>query len=339
MAGRHLRPVRPRRRGVAARVLVGALAFVVGAAIFLYPMLSEVSAQSEARAAVSSAMEAGGWGASGGSGTAGGSDVVDGSDTASVKRDKDTDPAYQWLLAYNARVATGEGGAINDPWGIGSNKDELAQVGLPDALVGTLYVPVLGEDLPVFLGSSTDHLSRGVTVVSGTSAPLGQTGSNVLIAGHRSGTSGLRIFRDVEDLAAGDALVLETPWDTLGYRMVATRIIDPADAAAVDEVCAVQPGRDLVTLMTCHPYPTTRQRYVVVFERDDTAVSEVAAPDATAAAALPARNPVSEALSPSDSPQLALERWVRLAGLAFMLAAVVWGAVGAVRAVVRRVRR
>ncbi len=329
MAGRHLRPARSRRHGggVVVRVLVGTLAFVAGAAILLYPMLSEVSAQREARAAVTSAMEAGGWGAAGGS------------SDASAKRDKGADPAYQWLLAYNARVATGEGGAINDPWGIGSNEDELAQVGLPDALVGTLYAPVLGEDLPVYLGSSTDHLSQGVAVVSGTSSPLGQTGSNVLIAGHRSGTSGLRIFRDVEDLAVGDTLVLETPWDTLGYRMVETLIIDPTDATAVDEVCAVQPGRDLVTLMTCHPYPTTRQRYVVVFERDDTVVSEAVGPDAGTVEALLARNPVSEALSPSDSPQLALERWVRLAGLAFMLLSVTWGAIGAVRAVVRRVRR
>jgi sortase A len=329
MAGRHLRPARPRRgRGAAvAQALVGTLAFVAGAAIFLHPMLSEVSAQCEARAAVTSAMEAGGWSASGES------------DGALVKRDKGAEPAYQWLLAYNARVATGEGGAINDPWGIGSNEEELAQVGLPDALVGTLYVPVLGEDLPVYLGSSTDHLSRGVAVVSGTSAPLGQTGSNVLIAGHRSGTSGLRIFRDIEDLAVGDTLVLETPWDTLGYRMVETLIIDPTDATAVDEVCAVQPGRDLVTLMTCHPYPTTRQRYVAVFERDDTVVSEAVGPDAGTVEALLARNPVSEALSPSDSPQLALERWVRLAGLAIMLLAVAWGAIGTVRAVVRRVRR
>lgn len=330
MPGRHLGPAPTRRHGgaAAARVLVGTFAFAVGAAIFLYPTLSEVSAQREAHAAVASAMEAGGWGALG-----------DSSDASSVKRDKDTDPAYQLLLTYNARVAIGEAGVINDPWGIGSNEDELAQVGLTDALVGTLYVPALGEDLPVYLGSSMDHLSRGVAVVSGTSAPLGQTGSNVLIAGHRSGTSGLRIFRDVEDLAVGDTLVLETPWDTLGYRMVSMRIIDPADAAAVDEVCAVQPGRDLVTLMTCHPYPTIRQRYIVVFERDDTVVSEAAGSDASTAETLLARNPVSEALSPSDSPQLALERWVRLAGLAFMMAAVAWGAVGAVRAVARRGRR
>ena len=39
-------------------------------------------------------------------------------------------------------------------------------------------------------------------------------------------------------------------WETLTYRVCEIRIIDPSD---VDEIL-IQPGRELLTLLTCHPY-------------------------------------------------------------------------------------
>ena len=53
--------------------------------------------------------------------------------------------------------------------------------------------------------------------------------------------------------------------------MAELKIIDPADISSV----LIQPGRDLLTLSTCHPYTQNYQRYLVIAERDpDAAVTD-----------------------------------------------------------------
>lgn len=339
---------KPRAGWRVAQVVAGVVAFAIGAVIFLYPTLSERVAQEEANEAVREAVNAAATTDDAAATDAAASMTDSSTDDASTadaanesqadeliaKRSKEGDAAYAWLEDYNARVAAGEGGAINDPWGLGSDEGELAEVGLPSAIIGTLYMPVLGENLPLYLGSSTEHLSQGVAVISGTSAPLGQEGSNVVIAGHRSTVVGMRVFRDVENIQVGDLLVLDTLWDTLYYRVKETRIIQASDEAAIKEICAVQPGRDLVTLVTCHPYTYTYQRYVVVLERSDAPAEE----DAAAAQETVTRNAVTDALQPTTSTELAVERWVRVAGLAIMATCVVVGAIDLGREIKRRTK-
>ena len=46
---------------------------------------------------------------------------------------------------------------------------------------------------------------------------------------------------------------------TLGYRVTGTAVIDPADIDAVK----IQPGRTMLTLVTCHPLYENYRRYVV----------------------------------------------------------------------------
>lgn len=53
-------------------------------------------------------------------------------------------------------------------------------------------------------------------------------------------------------------------WGTLHYSVVETKIIQPNDIDAIK----IQPGRDLITLLTCHPYASGgRQRFLVICER------------------------------------------------------------------------
>ena len=139
------------------------------------------------------------------------------------------------------------------------------------------------------------------------------------------------MFRDIENVHEGDTVDIETPWDSLTYKVVGFRIIDPTSQEDIREICAIQPGRDLVTLVTCHPYGHNYQRYVVTCERE----SDASATPSGATAGFLARNPVSEALQPSASPLLVIERWLRVVGLLLMLAVLVMGVAG----LVRRIRR
>lgn len=72
------------------------------------------------------------------------------------------------------------------------------------------------------------------------------------------------VFRHIELLEIGDVVLITNLWETLRYTVSEIKVIEPD---AIDEIL-IQPGRDLVTLLTCHPYGSGgRYRYVVYCER------------------------------------------------------------------------
>ena len=117
--------------------------------------------------------------------------------------------------------------------------------------------------MPVYLGASDGHLAAGATVLGSTSAPIGGDSTNCVIAGHR-GWRGADYFRHIDKLAVGDEVRITNLWETLTYTVSDIQIILPHE---VDKI-KIQQGRDLLTLLTCHPYASGgRQRYVVYCER------------------------------------------------------------------------
>lgn len=99
--------------------------------------------------------------------------------------------------------------------------------------------------------------------MSQTSLPIGGENTNCVIAGHR-GWNGFPYFRYITDLKQGDRVTIQNPWETLKYEVVETKIIAPND---IEEI-HIQEGRELLTLLTCHPYASGgKQRYLVICER------------------------------------------------------------------------
>ena len=130
-------------------------------------------------------------------------------------------------------------------------------------MIAALWVPRLDLDLPVYLGASTENMARGGALLGQTSMPLGGANTNTVIAAHR-GYYGAEMLRNVQQIQIGDKITLTTPWETLTYRVCELKIIQPDDINAI----LIQPGRDLLTLTTCHPYTQNTQRYLVIAERD-----------------------------------------------------------------------
>ena len=88
-------------------------------------------------------------------------------------------------------------------------------------------------------------------------------GAIQIIAGHR-GWRGADYFRHIDRLQVGDTVTLTNLWETLTYTVADIQIIQPHEANKIK----IQQGRDLLTLLTCHPYASGgRQRYVVYCER------------------------------------------------------------------------
>jgi sortase A len=170
--------------------------------------------------------------------------------------------ARDLLEAYNKRVSGGEVTIASDPFSFEDAMGAFGTLGLEDGLVGYMEVPAMDCSLPLYLGSTKDHMAKGATVVSGSSAPLGGTSSNCVIAAHR-GYGSASMFRDIEKVSVGDEILIRTLWEDLTYTVVGTRVIDPSDTSDV----GLQLGRDLVSLVTCHPYGHNYTRYVVEAER------------------------------------------------------------------------
>ena len=118
--------------------------------------------------------------------------------------------------------------------------------------------------MPVYLGASDAHLAEGAAVLGNTSAPIGGANTNSVIAGHR-GWKGADYFRHIDRLQVGDTVTLTNLWETLIYTVTDIQIIQPHEI----EKIKIQQGRDLLTLVTCHPYASGgKQRYVVYCEKN-----------------------------------------------------------------------
>lgn len=139
----------------------------------------------------------------------------------------------------------------------------LTDYGLSDEVFGVISIPVMELEMPIFLGATEQHMADGAAHLSQTSLPIGGENTNCVIAGHR-GYNGASYFRYIGKLKVGDLVSITNLWETLTYRVCEIKIIDPHDVTEI----LIQPGRELLTLLTCHPYASGgRQRYVVYCER------------------------------------------------------------------------
>ena len=140
---------------------------------------------------------------------------------------------------------------------------DLTAYGIEDEIIGVLEIPTMELTMPVYLGASDVHLTAGAAVLGNTSAPIGGDNTNCVIAGHR-GWRGADYFRHIDRLQVGDTVTLTNLWETQTYTVADIQIIQPHE---VDKI-KIQQSRDLLTLLTCHPYASGgRQRYVVYCER------------------------------------------------------------------------
>ena len=167
------------------------------------------------------------------------------------------------LQAYNRRIYAEKQSGLVDLEACEASAADLTAYGVEDEIIGVLEIPTMQLTMPVYLGASDNHLAAGAAVLGNTSAPIGGDDTNCVIAGHR-GWKGADYFRHIDKLAVGDTVMLTNLWEILTYTVVDIRIIQPHEV----DMIKIQQGRDLLTLITCHPYASGgRQRYVVYCER------------------------------------------------------------------------
>ena len=175
---------------------------------------------------------------------------------------------YPELLAvlreYNQRIYAEKQSGLVDLEACEAPAADLTAYGIADEIIGVLEIPAMELTMPVYLGASDTHLAAGAAVLGNTSAPIGGDNTNCVIAGHR-GWRGADYFRYIDRLQVGDTVKLTNLWEILTYTVTDIEIIQPHE---VDKI-KIQQSRDLLTLITCHPYASGgKQRYVVVCEKE-----------------------------------------------------------------------
>ena len=222
-------------------LVLAALLAVVGVCVMLWPMFTGHRLQSNAATAVQEFLA-----------------------------DRD-EPEQQYpellvsLQAYNQRIYNEKQSGFVDLKACEEPAVDLTAYGIDDEIIGVLEITAMELTMPVSLGASDVHLTAGAAVLGNTSVPIGGDNTNCVIAGHR-GWRGADYFRHIDRLQVGDTVTLTNLWETLTYTVADIQIIQPHE---VDKI-KIQPNRDLLTLLTCHPYASGgRQRYVVYCERTE----------------------------------------------------------------------
>ena len=171
-----------------------------------------------------------------------------------------------WLAMreYNDRIWREKQTGLCDPWAYEQPSFVLGDYGLNNEVFGVISIPALELEMPLYLGATQQHMADGAAHLSQTSLPIGGKNTNCVIAGHR-GYSGAAYFRYVTELQTGDEVIITNLWETLTYKVTWTQIIMPNDVKSI----LIQEGRDMITLLTCHPYASGgKQRFLVFCERD-----------------------------------------------------------------------
>jgi sortase A len=137
--------------------------------------------------------------------------------------------------------------------------------------VAHIEIPSIGVDDIVVAGVSVEDLRRGPGHFPETPLP-GQLG-NAAIAGHRT-TYG-QPFRNVDDLEPGDDIVLTTVAGRFVYDVTGTEIVSPDD---YEVVLTTDPSVATITLTSCHPVWSARERIVVYGLLDQAASDTVGFP-------------------------------------------------------------
>lgn len=219
-------------------LLLAALLAVAGIYVMLWPVLTGHRLQADTDATVQSFLE-----------------------------ERKPEQQYPKLLAalqeYNRQLYAEKQCNLTDLEACEEPAADLTTYGIEDEIIGVLEIPAMELTMPVYLGASDAHLAAGAAVLGNTSAPIGGDNTNCVIAGHR-GWRGADYFRHIDKLAVGDTVRLTNLWETLTYTVADIQIIQPHQIERIK----IQSNRDLLTLLTCHPYASGgRQRYVVYCEK------------------------------------------------------------------------
>ena len=132
-------------------------------------------------------------------------------------------------------------------------------------MIGYLSIPKIGQELPVYHGTSDSVLSFAVGHFQGTSLPVGGESTHSVVSAHR-GLPTAVLFTYLDRLETGDTFTFTILDRTFTYEVDQIRIVEPDDLSLIQ----IEEGEDYCTLITCTPYGINSHRLLVRGHKVDT---------------------------------------------------------------------
>jgi len=141
-----------------------------------------------------------------------------------------------------------------EEFGRGEAKPLEAIRAVPGGAVGLIEIPKIGVDKAIVEGVGVAELKTGPGHYPATPLP-GQPG-NAAIAGHRT-TYGAP-FNRLDELVAGDAILVTTAQGEFRYEVESAQVVSPRQSEVLDPT-----SDSRLTLTTCHPKLSAAQRLII----------------------------------------------------------------------------
>ena len=125
-------------------------------------------------------------------------------------------------------------------------------------MIGYLTVPKIGQELPLYHGTSDAVLAIAAGHMQGTSLPVGGKSAHSVVSAHR-GLPTAVLFTHLDRLEVGDTFHFTILDRTITYEVDQIRIVEPDDFTLI----GIQDNRSYCTLLTCTPYGINTQRLLV----------------------------------------------------------------------------
>ena len=186
--------------------------------------------------------------------------------------------ARELAILYNQAIVPGT--AATDAYSkeaiLSASEDYGHQLNVAgDGIMGYIEIPTINVNLPIYHGTGSDSLERGVGHLLGSSLPVGGESTHTILTGH-SGMASQKMFTDLVQVEVGDVFYLHILDETLAYQVRELNTVLPHDTSLL----GISTGGDLCTLITCTPYGINTHRLLVTgsripYEEAETIVEEI----------------------------------------------------------------
>lgn len=216
------------------------ISFLIGLILCLYPLVSGIVQQQAQKDVVATYQQ-----------------MIENSSSSSIEDTLTKADEYNRAL-FRSKTSVLNSEEIN----ILSEENYNQTLNIGNGIMGSIEIPKISVNLPIYHGTSDEVLSAGVGHVNGSSLPIGGSSTKSILTGHR-GLPSSKLFTRLDELELNDLFFISVLNETLAYKVVNIQVIEPEDVSSLE----IEEGRDLVSLITCTPYGVNTHRLVVTGER------------------------------------------------------------------------
>ena len=128
-------------------------------------------------------------------------------------------------------------------------------------VMGSLDIPKIGVELPIYHGTSEEVLSKGIGHLQGSSLPVGGESTHSILTGHR-GLPQSKLLTRLDEMEKGDYFFFHVLNETLAYQVTEIQVVKPEEVS----ILKIQEGRICIDHYL-YPYGLNTHRLIVTGKR------------------------------------------------------------------------